>query len=479
MKKIYAILAAAAALVQTSCGDSFLDQEPDLLLTDAAIYSNAERIEATMNGVYSRMKSQYFLGGYAISAGDNRTDDFINGGNNGYTLMPAFEHVMDAGQIPTKYMYQYAYVAINAANTMIKNLEERQDLPIDNNQKEQYIQNCKFARSISWYYLCTVYAQPYNYDPNATAVVMHTEAISDASANVTPASTIKEIYDQILEDTQNISALPAGGTEADCTRPTQAAAHMLRMRVYMGMNQWDNAIAEGIKVNDLPEGTKYSLSDNVKDMFGTPYATKETIYSMPFADTDRGSSQYHPAGYLNYSVATIDTLDTRNGIYSKPGYNMTDKDSRWWCLFTPGAGLFYQKYPDATTFKDWLHIFRYAETLLNLAECYVAKGGADNEAKAIACLKQVRERSIKPEDDVLNIASLSGAALKEAVYNERRIEFLGEGMRGIDIWRRAEDFVHTKNGSKETFVIATPSDRSTYCWFVPQYELSINTAVNN
>lgn len=470
MKKIYAILAAAAALVQTSCGDSFLDQEPDLLLTDAAIYSNAERIEATMNGVYSRMKSQYFLGGYAISAGDNRTDDFINGGNNGYTLMPAFEHVMDAGQIPTKYMYQYAYVAINAANTMIKNLEERQDLPIDAAQKEQYIQNCKFARSISWYYLCTVYAQPYNYDPNAKAVVMHTEAISDASANITPASTIKEIYDQILSDTQNISALPAGDGEADCTRPTQAAAHMLRMRVFMGMNQWDNAINEGLQVKG------YELSDKVKDMFGTPYATKETIYSMPFADTDRGSSQYHPAGYLNYSVATIDTLDTRNGIYSKVGYNLTDKDSRWWCLFTPGAGLFYQKYPDATTFKDWLHIFRYAETLLNLAECYVAKG---DEAKAIECLKQVRERSIKPEDDVIDVTSLSGAALKEAVYNERRLEFLGEGMRGIDIWRRAENFVHSKNGSKETYVIATPADRSTYCWFVPQYELSINTAVNN
>lgn len=473
MKKIYTILAVAAAMMQVSCGDSFLEQDPDLLLTDGAIYSNAERIEATMNGVYSRVKSQYFLGGYAISAGDNRSDDFINGGNNGYTLMPAFEHVMDAGQIPTKYYYQYAYVAINAANTMILNLEQAESLPISNEQKDQYIQNCKFIRALSWYYLCTVYAQPYNYDPNATAIVMHTEAIADASQNITAASTISEVYQQILKDTDQISAMPQGDGDADCTRPTQAAAHMLRMRVFMGMNQWDNAIAEGNQV------TGYTLSDRVRDMYVTPYATKETIFSMPFADTDRGSNQYHPASYVNYSVATIDTLDTRNGIYSKAGYNLLDKDSRWWCLFdepAPGTGKFYQKYADATTFKDWLHIFRYAETLLNLAECYSAKG---DDANAIACLKEVRERSIAPADDVIDVTSLSGAALQEAIYNERRLEFLGEGMRGIDIWRRAADFVHSKPGSKETYVIATPSNRSTYCWFVPQYEVSINTAVQN
>ena len=192
---------------------------------------------------------------------------------------------------------------------------------------------------------------------------------------------------------------------------------------------------------------------------------------MPFADTDRGSSQYHPAGYLNYSVATIDTLDTRNGIYSKAGYNMTDKDSRWWCLFTPGEGLFYQKYPDATTFKDWLHIFRYAETLLNLSECYY---NTNQPGKAIAALKEVRRRSISADADPIDIDALSGDALKEAIYLERRAELVGEAIRATDIKRRCETFVKKKGTAAE---FSCDPNSSGYTWPIPTVETANNKAI--
>lgn len=56
MKKyiVYSILLAGAAL--SSCSSSFLDQEPPLYIEPGDIYNNADRLEATMLGLYGSLK---------------------------------------------------------------------------------------------------------------------------------------------------------------------------------------------------------------------------------------------------------------------------------------------------------------------------------------------------------------------------------------------------------------------------------------
>lgn len=97
------------------------------------------------------------------------------------------------------------------------------------------------------------------------------------------------------------------------------------------------------------------------------------------------------------------------------------------------------KFTDVATKLDWVPIFRYAETLLDLAECYANTTGGEGTAKEL--LKRVRYRSLPEDVDPLDIDALSGDGLKEAIYNEKRLEFIGEGIRGIDIIRRGENFV--------------------------------------
>ena len=70
----------------------------------------------------------------------------------------------------------------------------------------------------------------------------------------------------------------------------------------------------------------------------------------------------------------------------------------------------------------------------------------------------------------MDIDALSGDDLKTAIYNERRLEFIGEGMRSIDILRRGEDFI---KGDKVT----TPQS-SGYIWPIPQIETLINVDLN-
>jgi hypothetical protein len=458
--------------VLTSCGDDFLDKNPKLDVTETDIYASEKLIDATMAGVYTRFKNSSFAGGNIAVIFDNRSDDFVNTGNNTYAHSDTYNMTVGQNSTMNPGFFQAGYLAINAANTLKENLENRQNLPISESKRQRYIASCLFIRDISWYYLAQVYSQPYAYDPNSKAIPIHTEAVTGPGHNEARLWTIGEIYDQIIQDLSSaaISALPASGASFDPTVPSQPAVHMLLQRIYMAKQQWQEAIREGGKV------TGFTLSPSVRDMFDAPYHTQENIYSLPFTNTERGGG--NPASYISSGAGYIDTLNARNGIITIPAYRLPTDSRTQFIKVDPATGreTWYEKYDEYTTPLEWIHIFRYAETLLNLSESYYNIG---DEAKAAELLYQVRSRSI-PTGDILDVRSLKGEALKEAIYNERRAEFLGEGIRGLDISRRAEDFIHPAatrtNGKWDTVVVATPSNRTAYCWTLPSYEILVNTA---
>jgi tetratricopeptide (TPR) repeat protein len=72
---------------------------------------------------------------------------------------------------------------------------------------------------------------------------------------------------------------------------------------------------------------------------------------------------------------------------------------------------------------------RYADVLLMAAE---ANNQIGNDAKAQDYLNLVRQRAF---GDTNHDITLSGAALADAIYNERRLELMGEGHRFFDLVR--------------------------------------------
>ena len=129
------------------------------------------------------------------------------------------------------------------------------------------------------------------------------------------------------------------------------------------------------------------------------------------------------------------------------------------------------KFTDKTTYLDWVPIYRYAETLLNLSECYY---NTNQPGKAIAALKEVRRRSISADADPIDIDALSGDALKEAIYLERRAELVGEAIRATDIKRRCETFVKKKGTAAE---FSCDPNSSGYTWPIPTVETANNKAI--
>lgn len=77
--------------------------------------------------------------------------------------------------------------------------------------------------------------------------------------------------------------------------------------------------------------------------------------------------------------------------------------------------------------------YRYAELLLNIAECYAAQG---NTGKCLEYLKQIRRRVGIPEANNYGLGTFADkyAAIEACLY-ERRVELAYEGKRALDISR--------------------------------------------
>lgn len=475
MKKVILYTAiTASALAITSCSADFINKTPDLNISEESVFSSESRLESAIEGLYTRLKEQddgYFLGGYATMAGDNRTDDMINYGNNGYTFRDCYSHSVNGSSLETDYLFSSAYLAINYANVLLQGLEETyaSTLPCDDETASKYIQECKFVRAISYYYLSQLYGQPYSYNPQASNVPLRITAITGPGENDCPAATITEVFEQILEDTEDISSLPAGYGDSgfSSTKASQGAAHALRMRIYMCMEDWDSAIEEGNQI----EG--FSLISSIATMFDSPYAlTEENIFSIPMSDSDKSNSQTHPVGYFYHGAGSIVVVNDINGIATTYGI---EGDARTDFLYSDDKYTYCEKYNEYSTRYEWIPIFRYAEILLNFAECYYRLGDED---RAREYVREVRTRSIAEEDDPLVNYTESGSDLWTVIDNERRWEFLTEGLRGYDISRRAEDYRHPQTDG--TWVtVATPDNRTTYCWAFPLYETTVNTALSN
>ena len=472
MKNIIKLVAALTLVVSlASCSEEFIERPRPLVMNEEIIYNDANYIESALLGCYSAFKSSNptFMAGLAYVVFDSRGDDIVNV-SNPVTMQRTYEMEVLPTEQENGRIWNYAYYTINTCNIFIDNLAKYECEKVLGAEKyAQFVAEAKFIRAYSYYVLVNLYSQPYKLNPDAPAVPLRLTGLTAAGNNDCPLSTIGQIYGQMLDDCIPAALLDAPQTRDGVSRASAAAAHMLRMRVYMAMEDWDNAIAEGNAVKG------YSLDPDVSNFYGKAenlYESPELIFALPMSTQDNPNTQMSAAEYFS-AKATVCWLDTESGIMSQPGYFLP-KDQRIAKLVSDpdnNGYVYSKKFEDYGQKLDWLPLIRYAETKLNLAECYTHK--ADGTAQAKANLKDVRSRSIAAADDVFNVDDLSGGQLTTAVYNERRLEFICEGMRGIDIIRRGEDFVK-KNSVID--ITVKPTD-SNYTWPIYKVEKDFNKAI--
>jgi len=125
------------------------------------------------------------------------------------------------------------------------------------------------------------------------------------------------------------------------------------------------------------------------------------------------------------------------------------------------------------TSTDWIDL-RYAEVLLNLAECAFEYEGVNSQT-AYDCLIAIRKRAgiDAGTDGYYGLKSSTALTPIELVMNERRIEFAYEGKRIFDLRRRnmfTNDLGTTtlklngwkKSGSGYKFTLKNPADTAIF-----------------
>ena len=432
-------------------------------MTENIIFADSTYIESTLLGCYDVFKSSNptFMGGLAYIVFDCRGEDIVNI-SNPVTMQDTYEMKVLPTATENGRIWNYAYGTINTCNIFIQNME-------DYNCKElltektynQYVAEAKFIRAYCYYVLVNLYSQPYKLDQNAKAVPLRITALRSSGNNDCPAATIKEVYTQILADCVPADLANAPKTRNGVTRASAAAAHLLKMRIYMAMEDWDNAITEGTAISG------YSLDADVTKLYGQDtFNSPEMIFALPMSTQDSPNTQMSCAEYHSKSAA-VAWLDVEGGILSQADYSLAGDARINKLIDTDGTYFYSKKFVDKAQKLDWIPAMRYAEVLLNLAECYANKEGKLTEARA--ALKQVRSRAI-PTGDTVDVDNIAASEIKSRVYNERRLEFICEGIRGVDIIRRGESFV--KNNSLFKVTVA-PTDNN-YIWPVPDSEKNYN-----
>jgi hypothetical protein len=228
-----------------------------------------------------------------------------------------------------------------------------------------------------------------------------------------------------------------------------------------------NKIVSGAAPFTAPSGVAHALQSDITNVFKSPYTTTESIFSMPFASNELPGGQnqlgyYYGPSAFNGGNGEYSLLPT--GVIADAGWKAADKRRTMLGVF--GGKSYLTKYSVASIFTDYAPVIRYSEVLLSLAEARVRSSNTV-DALAIALLNAVRGRS--DASTVFTTADFANAtALADAIVNERRIELLGEGIRGTDITRLGLP-LPAKPGVGEI-----KADAQQYIWPISSTELLLN-----
>ena len=468
-------IAAIATTLLTSCKKELLTPIPQTSIADISAFSTIPRVQGQLLSLYGALKHGNFYGGRFVIYGEIRGEDFINETSNLVTGADVWNLNPTNSASSVLGLWGQAFFTINVCNIFLDGMASGGSAIVGNTLSGNYIAEAKLIRALSYYSLLQYYARPFaDGMGNKPGVPLRLTGIKSGGQSSKARNTVAEVYTQILKDlTEAEAGLPLTNTGSEnTTRAHRNTAIALKTRVYLSMQQYSNVVTEANKIVSATapfsagSGVAHALQPNIATVF-TNYTTLESIFSLPMTSTDGDNpgTQNQLGYYFAKTSGNAEFSLNVNGIIADAKWLPTDKRRSF--IATSGTKQFLNsKYPTAAPFTDYVPVIRYAEVLLNLAEAKV-RDNKTIDIQAIALLNAVRNRS-----DATTIFTVANFAtytdLINAILNERRIEFLGEGLRNNDLMRLLQTL--PAKGSAQS---KSPSDVG-YIWPISATELSLN-----
>lgn len=457
-------------LTTFSCGEDYLEVDIRGKVLTQNFYQTEDELFQGLVAVYDVL-GWHGTNGWTMQQGllNAASDDNYAGGSDA-SDQPSWvawdEFTLRADLGPQEGLWNKNYAGIRRANLILEKLGEA---PVDVPAAfiSRATAEAKFLRA--WFYFDLV--RLFGNVPLYTAQV----SVEDLK-NIQQASPA-EIYTQIendLRDAHSTFELPETVAPAEIGRITKGAVSTLWGKVILFQND-DAKMSEAASLfEEVINSGLYSLEPNYGDLFLRQSEWgPESIFEIQHSDNKPGDwgccfaagpnanptegnyavqfygirdyvgPSYAPGwGFCPVSTELVDFLqnDPRFEHSVIDGQQLQNQAGASYSVGYQNTDYFIKKYApiadnqalDGVIPLEWAdneRIMRLADVYLMAAEAIVRSGGDENTARQY--LNKVRQRvSLQPFP-----GSVSGGALLEAIYNERRKELAFEGHRYWDLVR--------------------------------------------
>jgi hypothetical protein len=454
MKKIVFSLLAASLLTFTGC-EKDLDQTPISTGSAVTFYRSADDFSQAMLAVYNALRD---YPDRQLTLSETRSDNIYGVSTQGIrTWEPInnFSTTIASNEYPAG-TWSSDYAGIYRANILLDQLAQNGDV-LPAAIRTRYEGEAKFLRA--FFYLDLVrYFGP---------VPLLDHALEPQVAATVNRSPVADVYALIVSDlTTAIANLPATYTGSDVGRATSGAAKGILARVYLtrsgptygidgpGLDSKEYGKALTLLNEIIASGTYQFLTGTgaYANIFSyTNENNKEVLFDVEYISGGAGQGASYPSilvanNYFNSIgvgtsfgpgdelraasnnlLNTYATGDLRKAFSLQVGYTTTTAP------ITTEPRAAFKKYINGTlrgtSRTDWpinFIVLRYTDVLMMKAEC-ILKGGGGSQAEADAIMTQVRNRA--------GITGTVTGTTYDQLLEERRREFVGEGLRWHDLVR--------------------------------------------
>ncbi|MGW9686796.1 RagB/SusD family nutrient uptake outer membrane protein [Flagellimonas sp. 2504JD1-5] len=444
MKKILFVLLSSLAV--WACTDDFVDV--DSFNEDTESFFNSEEdYQSALIAAYDMLHSTYLN----VMLGEIASDNTLAGGESA-TDVPGIQEVDNMTHTPVNQqlrdIWNWMFAGVNRANYILE-FRDKTDFP----NKDAVLAEATFLRAYYYFELVKWFGDvPLAVD----------QRLLFGDQNTAERTPTAEVYAQIETDLIFAAAnLPP--TQTEVGRATRGAAQALLGKTYLFQGKFQDAATV---LEEVVNSGTYDLLADYTTMFENDNENNiESVFEVQYTDIEgagfdclqcsEGNVAVGFNGIRNYTgpvfesgfsfnVPTQEVFDAFEAGDLRRDVAILDIEA--WATANAGVsyfegfehtGYYNRKYiarqgdlntGDANlTNPNNYRAIRFADVLLMAAEA-LNRGGID-DTRALLHLNRVRNRA------GLSDATATGNALTTAIYQERRVELVGEGHHFFDLVR--------------------------------------------
>ena len=437
---------AFVAFMPLSCSDEFLDV--DSFDEDSENFFNSEQdYQDALIAAYDLLQSTYLN----VMLGEIASDNTLAGGESA-TDVPGIQEIDDMVHTPVNQQLQdiwgWMFSGVNRANYILE-FKDKTDFA----GKNIVLAEATFLRAYYYFELVKWFGDvPLAVD----------QRLLFGDQDIVERTPAAQVYAQIEQDLLfAIENLP--DTQAETGRVTKGAARALLGKAYLYQDKFTEAANV---LNDLINSGTYQLLTDYSTMFENDNENNiESVFEVQYTDIEGAGFGCLQCSEGNIAVG-FNGIRNYSGPVFESGFSFNVPTAEAYQAFEPQdlrrdvaildieawanantdvsydigfehTGYYNRKYlarqgdlntPDANlTNPNNYRSIRFADVLLMAAEAL--NRGQISDTRAQVYLNRVRGRA------GLTSAAETGQALTEVIYQERRLELMGEGHHFFDLVR--------------------------------------------